>query len=481
MTDTAVQSIASRRAADTRFLLPFAPKTAVLLGTRSGDAASWQACGIDVLAADSGTPVDVVVTDSKSLPTALQLDARALIIHSKRRRGSVLVDADWRVERYLQMTGSDGPIIIATPTRDVLRYLAVEWSPPTTLVQTVARLGLRSVTATRSHNLTIATREAGSPHALAAGCAAAGLAQPDGFFMFFGSGNDRQRPVAFAFPAAGRDPEWLVKWSRTDNEPERGRHERHVRAAVARYPDLNEHVPRDLGRLTFAGSPASVETVAPGVSLDGLWQRGDVERALAVGERVLKWLCDLAQASAAPGSDARAFVVEDADALGVDATRLIDAIVDVPRVVAHNDLGTVNVLTDGSRFTVIDWEDGLIEGLPVVDVAYFVTTLLAMIHAPSEPRERARWCCALWRGELPESQFAFRWLRRAADGLGLDGVQTGALVTMSWLQGAHSAGDREHLQTERTPHLGYYRGFVTQYWLDDDRLGLGWQFDATAS
>ncbi|MGV1036654.1 MAG: hypothetical protein ACOYD0_06465 [Candidatus Nanopelagicales bacterium] len=422
----------------------------------------------------------MVVTDSKSLPAALALDAQALIIHSKRRRRNLLEGADWRVKRYLQMTGDVGPIIIATPTRAVLRYLAVEWSPPATIVQAIARLGLRSVTATKSHNLTVATRETGLPQALAAGSAAAGLALPNSFFMFFGSGNDRQRPVAFAFPGSGQYPDWLVKWSRMDSEPERGKHERDVRAAVARYPDVGEHVPRDLGRLSLGGAPASVETVAPGISLDGLWQRGDADKALSVGERVLEWLCDLAQASATPGCDPRALVVDDTGALGVDTNALIDTIANVPRVIAHNDLGTVNVLTDGSRFAVIDWEDGLIEGLPVVDVAYFVTTLLAMIHAPSDTRERARWCCALWRGDLPQSQFAFRWLRQAADRLGLDGAQAGALVTMSWLRGAHSDGDREYLRTEQTPDLGYYRGFVTEYWLRDERLGLGWQFDETS-
>lgn len=481
MTNAATGPTASRRAADTRFLLPFTPSSVVVLGSRSDEEASWRACGIEVLPTSTTGPVDVVVTDSPSLGRALAIDARALIIHSKRRRRSPLATAGWQVQRYLELTGDHGPIIVASTTRQVLRYLAVEWSPPANTVEAIIRLGMRSPAATKVHNLTIATRERGLPQPLTAAAAAADVTAPDACFMFFGSGNDRQRPVAFAFAESAKDPDWLVKWSRSEAEPERGRREHQIRAAISRYPSLSGHISKDLGRLTIAGAPATVETVAPGISLDGLRARSGADQALAVGERVLAWLCDLSVESAVRSSDPEALIVDQAAALGVDPTGLLAAISDVPRVISHNDLGTVNVLTNGSRFTVIDWEDGLIEGLPIVDVVYFLTTLLATIHAPDDARERAQWCCALWRGDLPQSQIAFRWLRRSADALGLDNVQAGALVTLSWLHGAHSQRDRDHLQSVQTPTLGYARGFVPEYWVRDERLGLGWRFDAHPS
>jgi hypothetical protein len=204
-------------------------------------------------------------------------------------------------------------------------------------------------------------------------------------------------------------------------------------------------------------------------------RRSPPARSIALGERVLDWICQLSARTRTPTAPAAALTGHDFGPLVFDAAALASRIGALPAVVAHNDLGTVNVVTDGRDFSIIDWEDARLAGLPMTDAVCFVTDLLATMHGPRGAQARAQWCCALWRGDLAQSPFAFRWMRAAAAAAGLSDDAAGALVVVSWLRAAHSSRDREYLASGGEPSLGYYRGAVAELWLADPRLGVHWR------
>jgi hypothetical protein len=243
------------------------------------------------------------------------------------------------------------------------------------------------------------------------------------------------------------------------------------------------HAPTVVARFSVEDRPTSIETVAPGVPLHsviGADDRGDA----ALIDRIARWIVELGLATA-----------QSPSALEPERERLADAVVPawvgrgaphdlvarvpaVSPVVQHNDLGCWNILTESGDFTVVDWESARPTGLPLWDLAYFLTDALATVATRGAPGDRLPTMLALLRGDLPHSARLFRLLLDGSAALGVPRAGIAPIVTLGWLHHGLSAAARgatafhRGVTTERGADAPLQR--LATRWLADVRLGPAW-------
>lgn len=162
-------------------------------------------------------------------------------------------------------------------------------------------------------------------------------------------------------------------------------------------PDLQATIPRVLSTFTLHGCPAVAQTHLSGRVLATLIQRVPPRRKAAVAatllERVTPWLVRFNQETAQP----TVITPELLDTLVLEPLRRATAAVEVsprarellsrlaadaktllgkrlPLVCEHGDFGDKNILLEGRRVHVVDWEFGRFGALPLGD-------LYELIHA----------------------------------------------------------------------------------------------------
>ena len=111
----------------------------------------------------------------------------------------------------------------------------------------------------------------------------------------------------------------------------------------------------------------------------------------------------------------------------------------LPRIIEHGDCAPWNVLVSRSRQVVlVDWESGDMDGMPYVDLAYFLTTAALMLDGPRGTLEESY--TRIWQGEgdVAETVLAIdaTWRRR----LGLSEEVARALRLVAWIR--HADGER---------------------------------------
>lgn len=209
-------------------------------------------------------------------------------------------------------------------------------------------------------------------------------------------------------------------------------------------------VPRLLFRREIEGVPLVGETALAGRPLDGLLG----PRSLGVWSRqVTDWLAGLAAgASALPAAHWRAAVVEpvlsrfveqfgrvvDPGLLraGEDMVRAIGALPSVPE---QRDFGPWNVLvTPAGELGVLDWESAQVDGLPALDLLYYLAYAAFFVDRARDLESRV----ASYRRSLdpstPTGAVRRDCLARYVDALGLDPVDLGPLRVLLWMIHAHS-------------------------------------------
>lgn len=424
----------------------------------------------------AGAPVIVVdphVDPQTSVRSRVTAPARL------RRARRELRREGYRVREVLVLRHEDGTPRLAVPVdgpRHGLRY-AVRWlsAPPQGLRRYVdaallTRVGRYALTAT-GRTVLLAERLDSTAGLLEA----AGLPSED-WVLILSAGDEATRVVLLAFDGQG-EPLAAVKTVRQAHAASSFDAEALALYAVSEFGARG--APHLRCRTTWGEMPVHVEDVAQGELLGRRLTRMTGERGVAALEQAVRWTRELARATRQP---AKALVPERQrlreqvlhfwPSAPPGLTTSLDV---VPAVLAHQDLGTWNILVDESDdITVVDWESAVISGMPIWDLLYLLTDGLALLDGARTHTERAEHAIALHAGALPRSALLFRLLIEAAGDLDLPFDAIGRLATLCWLHHAGSRATRVrrgigagNTEVPAAARLG-------EQWLSDRRLGPDW-------
>lgn len=213
-------------------------------------------------------------------------------------------------------------------------------------------------------------------------------------------------------------------------------------------------VPRLLFQRERAGVPFVGETALEGRPLQGRLTRSS-HRAWAL--RVTDWLTSLAAGGPTRSAErVRETVVEpalarfeeqfgavaDPELRNVSAS-IVRSIVGLPAVPEQRDCGPWNLLeTPDGDLAVLDWESATVEGLPALDLLYYLTYAAFDVDGARDRDARV----ASYRRQLdattPTGAVRRDCLVRYLDALGLPPEQLGPLRVLVWL--VHAPSDFHH-------------------------------------
>jgi aminoglycoside phosphotransferase (APT) family kinase protein len=242
--------------------------------------------------------------------------------------------------------------------------------------------------------------------------------------LFLLAGGDRV--VALPFSGQREVPDAVIKIPRAPALVQRTTDDhaalRSVRARLSR--TLLDSVPVPLGAKSVAGAHAATESVVNGASIlrtSGRW-RAPTARRLDDLHRSAVWLADMHRATEARrarwndhGAELLRDLTEryraafgrrdDEEALFGHAARYSDQMgaAELPIVLRHGDFNPWNVVRDGDRIGVVDWE-GAREGPALIDLLQFCTNWYDAVRGAL--REEAKW-----------AHYPALFVGRSADGL----------------------------------------------------------------
>ncbi|MGE5335879.1 MAG: hypothetical protein ACM3JL_00455, partial [Nitrososphaerota archaeon] len=263
--------------------------------------------------------------------------------------------------------------------------------------------------------------------------------------------------VGLAFEEGAERPAAAVKFARVaEAEPGLEREAGALHRLGEERPG-RRGVPRLLAEGRRAGRLAVVEEAVEGRSLLDLLTPRNFED---VTMRVTRLLVDLAGAPGAPGPAWRerlvgeplgAFERDFGAALPDEAVPAIRSTLaglgELPSVPEHRDCSPWNVvLGPGGEPALLDWESAEPDGLPGLDLAYFLANCAFVLEGAIE-RGRTREAYA----QLLDPGTAYGRVARRAEAeyaadLGIDAADLGRLRLLCWV--VHSRSDYRHLQLE---------------------------------
>jgi hypothetical protein len=485
------------RVADVRLTLPQAPVRVRLLGMPAEWSAALRQAGLVVVDEESPTPEtgseapDLVIAQPGQAGHAVTAGARQIVI-AGRSSDRLLRAAGYQVVRLLVRPGRTGPRLIAPfAHRRALRYAAADSSRPDgrRLRRWLAGAAFRGP----FHRLlppgavvTLGSRDPGLPYPFPPDLTQR-LGPGAEWVLKLGTGDDLQRAVFLVFPPAAPVPAWVVKLGRVSGHATGfDRDAEGLARAAGAGRRTAAHTPVLLTRAEVNGQPVIVESAGVGQPLHGLLAgslRADVKRGLVAA--VAGWTLDVASETR---TDPVGLTEELARLRGLaapplaSAAELVDHLPPLSGVLAHNDLGTWNIIArPPDRFTVVDWESSRPVGLPLWDLVYFLADALPRLADP-QGRVSADAVVALFRGEHSESRTLFGWLRRAVEALAIPDAAVGPVTTLCVLHHAASvSARRRELETrvgpdakaDPTREVSLWPE-VAQAWCRDTSLGPAW-------
>jgi hypothetical protein len=299
-------------------------------------------------------------------------------------------------------------------------YQNAEQSPRKLLVRGVRRL-------TGRHYVTIAHRGSLTPAAVSAVAGSMGSA-----LLLAGGDGERRRSTFLVARDRNSEPDTAVKVGPIGFRA-RGMKEQLVLRRVQQIGLANE-VPEPLGEGTLDRICWSAESAVRGRPLSEFVGRPTHrEKIVAALERMAAWFTELAVTTRM----ARNWTTsESALPLRAEHGRLgviRAALRNVPAVLVHGDVGTgVNVLLDGSRFSIIDWETAVEGELPLTDVLPLICNALAALNGYNEPLRAAEYVLRLCAGRETDSAWLLRLLSSYCSEVGIPLDQAGSLGALAW-------------------------------------------------
>ena len=469
------------RAADVLFLLPRRPSSIRIIGSGFDDlAAAAAASGVTVVGDDS--PIaDVVVCRSRDARRALASTDHTVIVW-----GLLTPWAASRFGRGARRFHAWGPhgatrVFIPTDARSVGRRFVRQLSHDT-MRSRVRNLALRaSVEAgvsAPSMIVTICAREPAPPALLTTDECSKIMVDPQHFRLDCGDGDDLQRVVFHVHDRSG--PCAVVKFSRVPDNPEPfARDEAGLCVVADCRESVTRHAPRFLGRGMFGHTAFSIESHAPGSPLSNLLARRPIPSWVPgqIGA-ITDWIEALHLDTATPAAEVSRIDTSFIDAAShpVLRERLDSAIGRVPRVFAHGDPGSWNILSTRQTFTLVDWEGAVHASPPFWDLWYFLADALARLEAPTDVAARIAFSLDLFAGRTARSIEVFAATDRIRNQLGVHLDDVGPLLAGCWF--FHQARRRSRVRSTEAAgdeaaafdHLSQ----LAECWLNDPDLGVDW-------
>jgi len=418
----------------------------------------------------SGAVVDLVVAPGVAVVDALAVDAPMLVLLG-RVRPRRLRAAGYTAFELVSRPGRDGPrLLVPTGDRRVLRHVFARPGPGPPVWRRARNVALPlllpwGVGARPRDVVTLAAR-APAPPFLVAAAIEAGVPAGASWFLLLGEGDDAERAVIGLFPPGGTSPAWVLKFVRVPGDDHSVAREEHGLAlAHAAGPTTASRVPGLVARLHAAGHHATVETAAPGTSLDRrLRVDGASPATRALVDAVATWIVAVGRETAQPAPS--------------PASGLPGGALGGVGVLAHGDLRAWNVLVASDEFTVVDWELARRPGLPLADLLLFLCDALALVDGTPDLPTRVERIVALLRGDSPHSPWLFAWVRRAVSELGIPESVVGELATRMWQQQLEAGQAREArlavLGATPVPSATIVERAVVERWSSDPTLGPSW-------
>jgi hypothetical protein len=451
--------------AELLFLLPEPVAAATVLAGAESWLEPLRAAGVEIVDADRRC--DLVVAPVELLVAAAGCDAPALLLtgHVPRRQ---LRKAGLRGQRFMPIPSLEQPSYALPLDRPRLaRYVLLKLSAPPTRVKVLRnralalaiRLGVKL-----PHSLTLAFRNDALPQLVGA---THELGLPERLEYVLALGRATERGSFHLFQPGARRPSWIAKFDRGPiDQIEPPTDAEGLRLIAETGGEVAAHAPHSYGVAEVGGRPLVVESVAPGAPLVNVLRaprRFAGKRKLV--EAVASWLVDLGSASLGATEETdplRGLQVAEklASELEFDLDEIRRRVAGLPTVLEHGDVGLEHVLADGSSFVVIDWELARAGGMPLHDLAFFLSQALPVLNGEvDDPRFGRREAFArLFRGESPSSPLLFASFARACEAWGIPKDAVPALVSVTWL---------------RIAEVDVRRHFA-EVWFSDPELGLGW-------
>jgi Phosphotransferase enzyme family len=473
------------RRADARFLLPRAIETAAIVEPLGGWRDTLEAAGVDV---SGGAPPDLAVAAAADAEHAVATGAGMVILEG---RGGArrLAAAGFDVTRYLARPVLDSPEFFLPLEGAAAAYALRNWATEdrrwrrlrNSALATAAAYGILPEVVP---GVVVGTRSGRVPYVVAAARSRVAELPDAAWLLSLGRADALSRNVFHLFAPSEREPRFVVKFARSPGYEEPFvREEAGLRLAAEAGPTVAAHAPRLVGRFDVDGAFASIETAAAGEPLKRYLTRPIArESKLAALSEVAGWILDVGAATSRRADEP----VASRTAIGKTAPstegRLVEKVLaasaEVPAVLAHNDLGSWNVIRNPSgSFVAVDWESARTEGFPLWDLVYFLTEALATMDRAVEDGWEP-YIRELFLGNRAASRFLFDWIVRGADATSVPPDKVGPLLTLCWLH--HSASTPLRRDTIERHRAGGTTAVpplerVAEVWLSDPDLGPGWQ------
>lgn len=465
--------MARLRDADVRFLLPAPAESTALLGEGAELADAWTQAGVPIAPAAEAAAIVAPRRDARqALDAGARGGARSVVLSGWPATAPIRRGNDWHIDRYLALYGPGGPVLYALDTPPVRRYLARTWSRPTSLSGRVRNLVLPTPAGRLAASLSVASRTPGPPYPISAGLSPSVLRTVSGWLVSIRRGDDLQRVVALVCCDGADEPSYAVKFARKPGGRQRGETERRVLDQLAAAaPELAANATSVLQVGTLDGAELTVERAARGSMLTAELQTSPRDRPVGLAERILWWIAELGRRTLTDAGPVQYFASEVLPSW--DAQRLAGPLAAARGVLAHQDLGSWDILSDGDHFTVLDWESARNPGLVLADACYFATDVLAELDGPRDTEHRPAWCAELWAGTLPASPLLQRWILQTARTVGVPASLIGPVATACWLDHGHSQQRRAQYEQEGPAGYGYL-GRLAPLWCRHPDLGIDW-------
>lgn len=465
------------RRSDARFVLPQLPSSAAV----DGAPASWEeglrlAGCRTVLRSDSP---DLVVASRSRLSQALRSGAPTVLVEG-RVSGP---PAGWSAVRWTIVLRRNEPVcLVPHGDRVLLQRGLLTWNPSGKAKARLRALALAAGSAgfpVALPTVTVLSRHDPRPCAVQlADRLLPGV--PYRPMVLTGGGSERRRVTTLLYEPDATEPRWAVKTARHRGGQDRAVRELAALRALGRAAVGGVTVPEVVAWGELDGGQAwSVEQAASGRSLTTVAQESP-ERARAAVLRLVQWLQDVALAtrSLAPGVASTA--ADQLRPFWPDAplAEAAAALSDVPGVLTHGDLlAGDNVVIDGDRVSVLDWETFQPAGLPLLDVLPQLALTLAALRVGPVPADVAEEVVRCALGGSADSAFLRTVLHGYTVALGVVPSQLGPLAALAWAH--HGAAPRRHraaLAQEGLPAIPWPSApeEVARVWLAHPRLGVRW-------
>lgn len=290
--------------------------------------------------------------------------------------------------------------------------------------------------------------------------------------------------VLLAFAEGGPAPRVAIKAPRVEEAAPGVRREGAALARLAEdYRGSIPGVPRLLGLRDVDGLPLVAETALPGRPLESLLAPSNLHVWSA---KVADWLAGLAAGRpVAPAMSVRERLVEPVlgrfvelfgrvvdPGLLRESEGIVRAVGALPRVPEQRDFGPWNVLvTSVGDLAVLDWESAEMEGLPTVDLLYYLAYASFGVDRARDTESRLASYRRLLDPGTRTGGVHRECLTRYVDATGLAGVPLAPLRVLLWL--IHAPSEFRHVAADAggpPPEGVLARSLFLRLWEEEVRL-----------